>query len=571
MDGTPYPLPRHELPPAGTHWLERTVDLPPWTDTSRLALTIGSVNEVYEVYVNGKLIGASGEFNLWKTYVARPRTFPVPPGLATAGAQATIALKLWRTGFLSTRVRSLTFEPDRGPYLLTYRENAPPEVGAPSMSRRERAAAGAFVIFECAGVLAVILLLGWLMQRERKELGFLAGFLLSETIIRLYDYVALIADWPHMTNTLAGPALALGPLFLVHFAMATLGEYRRWLSIAAWAPFLFHFANNFFTLDGTGVPLWRDSFAATMWAIRALDLAIVWLAVRAWRASDYWYPLAIAATALLHGQRLPGPGQFPQLQFTTAGVRWTVYDFAILGLALAITLHLLRSLGAAKQRLATEIEAARMVQQLLLTSDAAAGSGYDIKTEYRPAQEVGGDFYQVLDRADGSRLVLVGDVSGKGLKAAMLVSVTVGALRRERSSSPGAVLAGLNDALAGHVAGGFVTCCCARLEPVGRVTIANAGHLAPYNDAREVAVEAGLPLGITADVVYPEATFQLEPGAQLTLVSDGVVEAENSQRELFGFERARELSTRPSAEIAAAAQAFGQNDDITVVTVRRIA
>ena len=221
-----------------------------------------------------------------------------------------------------------------------------------------------------------------------------------------------------------------------------------------------------------------------------------------------------------------------------------------------------------RQRLGREMESAAEVQALMLTSLPATGDAYQIEPIYLPASEVGGDFYQLLDRADGSRVVLVGDVSGKGLKAAMLVSATIGMLRREQSSSPGAILAGLNDGLAGHVGGGFVTCCCARFAPDGAVTIANAGHPAPYCDGREVAMEAGLPLGVVRGTEYAES---VERGKQFTFVSDGVVEAENAQRELFGFDRTREISTKSAQEIAEAAKAWGQNDDITVVTVRRLA
>ncbi len=206
------------------------------------------------------------------------------------------------------------------------------------------------------------------------------------------------------------------------------------------------------------------------------------------------------------------------------------------------------------------------LQSLLLTSLPTAGDLYRIEPVYFPASEVGGDFYQVLERADGSRIVLVGDVSGKGLKAAMLVSVTVGMLRRELSSSPSEILAGLNEGLAGRCGGGFVTCCCARFDADGTVTIANAGHPSPYVDGREVEVEAGLPLGIAPGVEYAEFVAR---GEQFTLVSDGVVEAENAQRELFGFDRTREISGKSAQEIAETAKAWGQTDDITVVTVRR--
>ena len=187
--------------------------------------------------------------------------------------------------------------------------------------------------------------------------------------------------------------------------------------------------------------------------------------------------------------------------------------------------------------------------------------------------EVGGDFYWTRAEADGALLVVVGDVSGKGLKAAMLVAVAVGAAGSAKAASPGAVspaavLATINQALLGRTGGGFVTACCARFDPDGRVTIANAGHLPPYCDGQEVATEGGLPLGIAAEVVYEEAILS---GERFTFTSDGLVEAENAQRELFGFERAREISMKSAREIAEAAKAWGQNDDITVVTVRRLA
>ncbi len=221
-----------------------------------------------------------------------------------------------------------------------------------------------------------------------------------------------------------------------------------------------------------------------------------------------------------------------------------------------------RERRAEQERLRSEMESAQTVQALLLNQAMPA----EMEAVYLPASEVGGDFYQVLDRADGSRVVLVGDVSGKGLKAAMLVSATIGMLRRENSSSPGAILAGLNDALSGHTGGGFVTCVCARFGADGTVTIANAGHPSPYCDGRELEAAAGLPLGVVRGTEYAESVV---PGERFTFVSDGVVEAENVQRELFGFDRTCEISTKSAREIAESAKVWGQNDDITVVTVRR--
>ncbi len=180
--------------------------------------------------------------------------------------------------------------------------------------------------------------------------------------------------------------------------------------------------------------------------------------------------------------------------------------------------------------------------------------------------EAGGDFYFTRPEPGGGLLVVVGDVSGKGLKAAMLVAVALGAAGSTKATSPAAVLSTINQALLGRTGGGFVTACCARFDPDGTVTIANAGHPSPYCDGREVETEGGLPLGIAPEVAYEDAIVS---GERFTFVSDGVVEAENAKRELFGFDRTREISTQSAAEIAETAKAWGQNDDITVVTVSR--
>jgi serine phosphatase RsbU (regulator of sigma subunit) len=217
-----------------------------------------------------------------------------------------------------------------------------------------------------------------------------------------------------------------------------------------------------------------------------------------------------------------------------------------------------------------EMEQARQVQSLLIPVISPSTPGFAVESIYLPAQTVGGDFFQVLPGGDGSLLVVVGDVSGKGLKAAMSVSTIVGALRNEKTRQPADVLRHLNGVLHGQITG-FVTCCAALIAADGVMTIANAGHLAPYRNGKELTVEGGLPLGIVEDGSYQETSFQLAPGDRLTFISDGVVEATNEKKELFGFERTQAMSDQPAQFIAAAAQAFGQEDDISVLSVTRIA
>jgi Stage II sporulation protein E (SpoIIE) len=240
---------------------------------------------------------------------------------------------------------------------------------------------------------------------------------------------------------------------------------------------------------------------------------------------------------------------------------------------LALLIFLVRRFSLARseeERLVREFEAARNVQALLIPTSALATPGFAVETVYLPASEVGGDFFHIHPGSDGSLLVVAGDVSGKGLKAAMTVSAIIGALRGCEHRQPAAVLAYLNGVLHGNVSG-FVTCTAALIAADGSMTVANAGNPAPYCNGKEMSVEPGLPLGILPENNYAETKHLLQPGDRLTFASDGVVEATNEKRELFGFDRTQAISTQPAASIADAAQRFGQQDDISVIAVTRIA
>lgn len=168
-------------------------------------------------------------------------------------------------------------------------------------------------------------------------------------------------------------------------------------------------------------------------------------------------------------------------------------------------------------------------------------------------------------------MIVIGDVSGKGMPAAMTVSLLVGTVRTlaHYTQSPGEILQAMNQRMLARSGGGFTTCLVLRADPGGTLTAANAGHIAPYSDGFELSMENGLPLGLAAETTYPESTFPLPAHAQLTLVTDGVVEAHGKSSELFGFHRTAAISTQPADSIAQTAQAFGQDDDITVLTLRR--
>jgi hypothetical protein len=262
--------------------------------------------------------------------------------------------------------------------------------------------------------------------------------------------------------------------------------------------------------------------------------------------------------------------------FTIGGWQWQYTTVGITLLGAATLTILARDLildRAEKQRLGAELAASRAVQQVLIPEVVPNIAGFQIQSVYKPYGEVGGDFYQILPLIDGGVLIAIGDVSGKGMPAAMMVSLLVGTLHAlvETTTSPGQLLAGLNRLTQTRSHGGFTTCLILRVGADGVVTFANAGHISPYRNGAEMNSKNGLPLGLVAGTAYAEASFQLQAGEQLTLLTDGVVEARNQAGELFGFERTATISSNSAEVIAQRAQTFGQDDDITVLTVVRLA
>lgn len=252
----------------------------------------------------------------------------------------------------------------------------------------------------------------------------------------------------------------------------------------------------------------------------------------------------------------------------------SLYDlsntFFVFTLAVIIVLRSTR-LSHQQAVLEGELAAAREVQQVILPEQVETIPGFKVESVYQPAEQVGGDFFQVLPTSEGGLLAVVGDVAGKGLPAAMLVSMLVGTVRgvAEYTSDPAELLANLNERLVGR-AGGFSTALAALIHADGSAALASAGHLPPYLDGKEIELPGALPLGVQSGARYRTVRFRIEPGSRLTFYSDGIVEAQNQQGEMFGFDRARELSTQPAAAIVEAAKQFGQQDDMTVVSIDRV-
>src|SRR5215211_4096428 len=204
-----------------------------------------------------------------------------------------------------------------------------------------------------------------------------------------------------------------------------------------------------------------------------------------------------------------------------------------------------------RERIEQELRIARLIQQTLLPKTLPQLPGYDVAAYYQPAREVGGDFYDFLDLEDGRLGLVVGDVTDKGIPAALVMATTRTMLRAaaQRLFSPGEVLRRANEALVPDIPPSmFITCLYAILEPgSGRIVYANAGHDPPYrrradrNEGAEELRARGMPLGLMTAMAYEEREVVLEEGESVLFYSDGLVEAHDPHREMFGFPRLQGL------------------------------
>jgi len=245
-----------------------------------------------------------------------------------------------------------------------------------------------------------------------------------------------------------------------------------------------------------------------------------------------------------------------------------IADFAGIFVIILIIFGRFLRIHRERERASSELAAARSVQELMIPRESPKTPGFHVDTVYTPATEVGGDFFHIQATGDGGLLIVIGDVAGHGLQAAMNVSMLMGALRRAPVTSPAQLLAGLNKVLVGSAS--FTTCEAAYFSANGELVLASAGHPPPFLNSQEIVLPGGLPLGVIADVVYEEVRLYLHPGDRLLMMSDGVAEARKPNGEMFGFDRVRNLSNQSAFFIAEAAKDFGQEDDITVLTVRRL-
>jgi hypothetical protein len=440
-----------------------------------------------------------------------------------------------------------------------------------------------WVVYMLGFVVGLFSLGLFLLQRHAREYAYAAGFLLCLAAEGVYLWISMPtgADagifW-QVDYGMRSLATCFWLLFIWSFVRARADRLLYAGLAASWTMFIgtalvnlriIHLAGEAWMIAAANlflsIAIFVRLYTLARRGNRDAQLFLVpftlWMAM--WIIAASIWALYLSGIADLTGAMI----LYRDARFT---ITWIHIDWVVLFVAIGAVL-VLRFTRSAKQeqRLSTEMESARTVQQILVPEEIPSIPGFSIQAVYQPAGEVGGDFYQVLPTPNGDLLAVIGDVSGKGMPAAMTVSLLVGTVRTlaHYTQDPAEILTAMNQRMLGRGNGGFTTALVLRLDRDGTLTAANAGHVAPYANGKELAIDNGLPLGITTAAAYANSTLHFAANTTLTMLTDGVVEAQNAKGELFGFDRAAAISSKPAQNVAEAAQTFGQQDDITVLSL----
>jgi sigma-B regulation protein RsbU (phosphoserine phosphatase) len=565
--------------PRDFFWYRLHVRLP--LQHAPLSLLFGYSAFPYEVYVNGQLIGRFGRLPPEERVDgALVRVFEIPP--SAASGDMTIAIRFlcwwrWESRYIWGGIVG-----ERGLVLGSTRAINDEYRAWQSQMRSE------WLPDFSVGFLSILLAAGLLLlyrtQRKQSEYLWITAYFISITSwVFVNDCQSISPISIQAIKYLDVGLMAISEVFLLQFVFAFLRQ-----SIPPWL--------RTYQLSLLGLPLVVAAYFAGLISLSDSDLTVLlwglpyalvipvllfWRYIRGLKEAGFLViPLLLvnlngilnSLAWLLYELRLRDTDTdfVPTFQLGPIPITIGQIDGLLFVLSIAAVLvHRFHKTSREQERAQAELEAARNMQEVMLPQQIGSTPGFAIEAVYIPAQEVGGDFFRLFPGADESLLLVIGDVSGKGVKAAMLVSLIVGLLQKivEITREPSGILSDLNTSLSGQTGGSFATCCCALIGPDGRLRIANAGHLSPYCHGRELETPGGLPLGIAPDTTYDHVDFTLGPGDRVVFLSDGVVEARSKSGELYGFKRLGAISIEPADLIAMAAQRFGQEDDITVLSV----
>jgi sigma-B regulation protein RsbU (phosphoserine phosphatase) len=568
-------------------WQRIEVTLP--TDlrsTPQLGLLVQGEQPVYEVFVNGQRIGGSEKFATLRVPQYSRAFFSFPSSLARQG-RLVIAIHA-QSIHTSNHVNG--FVPAIAPF---------DRIRAVSDQDTLNYLASSWLHYLCYAAMfgaGIVFLLLFGVNTRAHEYFWLGARLCALFIFRLGELASVInlsvpAWLALLTNALFN---GISPAFSIEFVFSFLGRP---------VPRLFRAIQILCLLNAIPLTLLLP-LSSSLWfpVARLADsvyvhhpgiagillsalafLMLLRVCLKSKLPEMRWIGAAALFFAIEESNRMAGFIHLPSLRqdYLWGGVDIDLRAISNLLFAVVMLIAMtfrFRRIQDRNRDIEQEMAAARSIQQILIPDHLPSVPGLLIESAYLPAQEVGGDFFQILpipNSAGASAFFILGDVSGKGLKAAMTVSMIVGTLRTcaRHCSGPAELLDEVNRSMVGR-SDGFATCLALMIEPSGKIKVANAGHPNPYVNGIEIQTEANLPLGLVSDIHYAEITLHLDESQLCTLVTDGVVEATSATtRELFGFDRTQSISTQPANSIAEAARMFGlgapQADDITVLTIAR--
>ena len=544
-----------------------------------------AVDDAYQVFVNGQPFGHFGHFfqHSVMAYPAIPKHYKLPSDLRSG--TMLIAIRMWMDS--ATPYNSPDAGGMHGPPVLGHAETIATQVLVNWDGTAHEVGIGFLEMLVLLLALTVSLTHYRMDPTDRAYLWLAlvsSATLLGNFIVLSTSFTA----WIPQTLAVILLTVVIAPLRIGLWVLFWAYWFRvgpaRWLRMAVGGLVMLLALGTLpmqAPLYGPIVPLGASRWLVPLLLVAKLVLAgllvyVVYRGLRRKRSEGWLALLAVLLAVAANYQH--------ELHLIHVRTAFSVFGFTVsLGTAstmlslLLVTVMLSRRFLHAERRRVQwgwEIEQARQVQQVLLPKEMPQVPGLSIEGDYRPAREVGGDFFQILpDKHDGSVLLVVGDVTGKGLCAGMMVAMIVGIVNAAAREDPDPVtmLRTLNEHLCER-SHATATCLMLRIGRDGDAILVNAGHLPPYLNGQEVAMEGALPLGILPGVEFPVSRFTLGDGDSLMLISDGVAEAQDAEGVLFGFERIGELLRKPitAAELAEAAQRFGQEDDILVLRVDRL-
>ena len=577
---------------SGFAWYRQRID---FGDAEKVAIFVPEASGTYELFWNGKRVGGFGPLP------GRPSAYSMPPAfyqLSRPGS-GTMAFRVWTHpldssnpgNILGLAATPLATNPEAAANLLQLDQYA-----------TIRSYLASFSLIPFYAGLSIVGALVWFRNRNQKLILWMTLYSSSLLLfISLNPGATVRAVFQLSPIFLSSPFHSLNDVALWYLLIHLLDLDRH--------PWVLHLARilaivsllSAFGDDWLFSVLWSSTHILAFQVLDAVltagfsipelfPLLLVGLAIGRGRLGSSRWLVAIAAAANeMWFVTWHTADQGCRFTHVTLGLRMNLPAFTVFGvpilaqeilstiliftIILAVYRYILTE--AAHQRIIREeMKSAQELQRVLIPEALPRLSGYAITSAYQPAAEVGGDFFQLVAVDDDTSILVVGDVSGKGLKAAMTVSLIIGALRTltDLTSQPDKILEMLNRRMMGRLQHGFVTCLVIRISSDGACIAASAGHPPPFIEDHELVLVPAMPLGLDPDAKYEKLPFDLRVGAHLTVYTDGLLEARNSEGELFGFKRLEKLiSLRPNAKEAVdTAIEFGQDDDITVLTVTRL-